>query len=74
MEKESGLEIPREKQEEFLLDALAGVEEKTECEHTPDQLDFVDWEHKGDSVEHIFQCNCGKTVTETFTYSRKRVL
>ena len=44
-----------------------------ECEHTPDKLRMIDEVYHGDTIEHVFQCKCGKTVTEIFILCDQRI-
>jgi hypothetical protein len=64
----SDFDAERDRQDEFLLDALGGIPEEEVCFHTPDKLDLIDSEYRGDEIVHIYKCNCGKTVTETFKH------
>ena len=44
-----------------------------DCEHSPDRLDLVDSEYRGDGAIFVFRCSCGKSVTEFFRHSETRV-
>ena len=60
--------------EQILLnDVLAFEHEADNCEHTMDSLDFIDWEYKGDKVECLHRCSCGKKVTEIFSHIETRI-
>jgi len=58
---------------EFESDFLQGFETK-ECMHTPDLLDFVDWEYNGEKIVQFFRCNCGKTIKEIYNHFDTRVI
>ena len=63
----------REKEQILLNDVLAFEHETDNCEHTMDSLDFIDWEYRGDKVECLHRCRCGKKVTEIFSYIKTRI-
>ena len=62
-----------DRQQELLMDALEGMAEIEPCSHTPDTLEFWDWEYGGDKVTCIFRCGCGKIVKEIFTHLDTRI-
>ena len=66
-------EFKRDRQEEFLLDALQRIEGEQGCEHTPDTLNLIDTEYQGDMIIHHFECKCGKNIEEIFTLSETKV-
>ena len=66
-------EFKRDRQEEFLLDALQRIEGEEGCEHTPDTLNLIDTEYQGDMIIHHFECKCGKSIEEIFTLSETKV-
>ena len=59
-------DFERDRQEEFLMDAIGDIKNQ-ECEHTPDLLEYLGTDDKGDQIHQIYQCKCGKRVTEIFT-------
>ena len=61
-------EFDKDRQDEFLSDAIGDIK-ADQCEHTPDLLDHIGWDCRGDEVIHICRCACGKTVTEIFRHS-----
>ena len=66
-------EFKRNRQEEFLLDALQRIEGEERCEHMPDTLNLIDTEYQGDMIIHHFECKCGKSIEEIFTLSETKV-
>ena len=67
------IDINKERQQEFLLDDLQSIQEEDLCLHEPFQLDLMGCEYNGDEIIHIFQCKCGKEVTEFFRLSKREV-
>jgi len=67
------INFEKERQQEFLLDELQSIQEEDLCLHEPFQLDLMGCEYNGDEIIHIFQCKCGKEVTEFFRLSKREV-
>jgi hypothetical protein len=65
-------ELDKDRQEERLLDTIGDIQQE-ECLHTPDLLEYIDTEDKGDLMHQIYQCKCGKKVTEVFTLCGSKV-
>jgi len=59
-------ELDKDRHGERLLEAIGGIQ-KEECLHTPDLLEYINTEDKGDRIHQVYQCRCGKEVTEIFT-------
>ena len=66
-------DLERNRQQEFLLEALEDIPEKETCEHTPDKLIPTCTDYEGDRIIQRFQCICGKRVQEIFTLSKTQV-
>ncbi len=62
-----------ERSQELLIDELQGIPKEDLCFHEPHQTDLVNWEQNGDEIIQIFQCECGKEVTELFRLSERKV-
>ena len=71
---EALLDLQKDREEEFILDALEGIPEEKICFHTPDQLEHIDSYSEGDNYIHVFKCSCGKEVREEFRYSDRTIL
>jgi len=59
--------------DDFDFESERNQKEETLCFHEPHQTDLVNWEHNGDEIIQIFQCECGKEVTELFRLSERKV-
>ena len=66
-------ERKKDRNEEFLFDALIGIEEEETCEHMPDMLIPMDIDYLGDTIIHRFNCKCGKIIHEIFRLSEVKV-
>jgi len=60
-------EFKKDRQEEFLLEALQRIEGEERCEHT------IDTEYQDDMIIQHFECKCGKSIEEIFTLSETKV-
>ena len=63
----------KEREEEFLIDALEGIQGEDICEHTPDKLDLIGTDYHGDKIIQHFRCQCGKSVKEIYTLIETKV-
>ena len=72
-DKKGEFGFKKERQEQFLMDSLEGVEEEDFCEHTPDKLDLLDTDYQGDKIIQHFRCRCGKSVKEIYTLRETKV-
>jgi len=71
--KDAACELEKDRQEEFLIDALQGIQNQQGCEHTHDMRNLMDTDSLGDTIIHHFECKCGKSVEEIFTLSKTRI-
>ncbi len=69
----SSCDYEKDRNQEFLLDEMQGINADVLCLHEPFQLDLMNCEYNGDVIVHIFQCKCGKKVTEFFRLSKREV-
>ena len=69
----SNLPYNSDRQNEFLTEALEGIQEEEICEHTPEKLDLLGSDYQGDRIIYHFQCECGKRVKEIFTLSETKI-
>ena len=68
------IKFEHDRHKDFIEDALEGIGKYDECLHLPDKLDFIESIYKGESIVHVFRCNCGKKIIETFGLSERKVL
>jgi len=66
-------ELENDRKLQLSMDAKEILQETTICRHTPDSLDIIDWEYRGDEVMCLLRCRCGKAVTEIFKYFETRI-
>jgi hypothetical protein len=72
--QDDDIDFEKEREQKFLLDELQSIQEVELCLHEPFQLDLMGCDYNGDKIIHIFQCKCGKKVTEFFSLLERRVL
>ena len=65
--------LEKNRQQDFLMEALEDVQGEETCEYTPDKLIPTNIDYEGDRVIQRFQCVCGKSVREIFTLSKAKV-
>ena len=63
----------KDRQQNFLMEALEDIPREETCEHTPDKLIPTNTDYDGDRIIQSFQCACGKSVQEVFTLSKTTV-
>ena len=66
-------DLENDRKMQLLMDAMEGWQETVICSHTPDSLELIDWQYRGDEVMCILRCRCGKAVTEIFKYFETRI-
>ena len=66
-------DIEKNRQQDFLMEALEDVPVEETCEHTPDKLIPTNIDYEGDRIIQRFQCTCGKSAQEIFTLSKTTV-
>ena len=63
----------KNRQQEFLMEALEDVQGEETCEHTREKLIPTNIYYGGERIIQRFQCICGKSVHEIFTLSKTKV-
>ena len=66
-------DLEEDHRQEQLRDAIEGAQETNACDHCLDSLDLLGWDYRGDQLDCVYRCSCGKTVTEIFTHFETRI-
>jgi hypothetical protein len=64
----SEIDPEKDKQEEYLMDALG---HEQECVHEPHQLNHLGSDEGGEEIAHYYQCECGKEIKDLFRLSKR---